>query len=149
RAGVRKPPVKEPREVGTPISGRYGIFVGTDGAALILETGAGGNGWDEPVRQRRERGGILSAFHIPLTATVSRLNASGAVAAGYARAVSFNGTRRKVSAVQQLSRAISRPKRSWSGAHVAAQQSWESRLRSHLVVSSFRRRLDRPNETAR
>jgi hypothetical protein len=27
--------------------------------ALVLETGAGGNGWDEPVRRRRERGLIL------------------------------------------------------------------------------------------
>ena len=34
-------------------------FAGTDGAALVLETGGGGNGWDAPVRRRRERGLIL------------------------------------------------------------------------------------------
>ena len=37
--------------MGTPISGRYGNFVGADEAAEVLETGMGSNGWDEPVRQ--------------------------------------------------------------------------------------------------
>src|SRR5262245_56550376 len=37
--------------VGTPMSGRYGNFVGAGEAAEVLETGIGGNGGEEPVRQ--------------------------------------------------------------------------------------------------
>jgi len=33
------------------MSGRYVNFVGAGEAAEVLETGIGGNGWDEPVRQ--------------------------------------------------------------------------------------------------
>jgi hypothetical protein len=31
----------------------HSIFAGADGGAEVLETGAGGNGWEESVRLRR------------------------------------------------------------------------------------------------
>jgi hypothetical protein len=49
RAGVRKPPGKE---VGDPISGRYGDLAGAE-AAKVRESGVGGNGWGEAVPAMR------------------------------------------------------------------------------------------------
>ena len=41
------------RRAGTPIDGRYGNCAGADDAAEVMETGMGGNGWDEPVHVQR------------------------------------------------------------------------------------------------